>query len=240
MSNTGIYVITSPTNKVYVGQSTNLKDRQRVYRDAHCKGQPKLYSSLKKYGWTAHKFEVILPLKEDINQGQLNYWEQFFMDYYRQNGFELMNIREGGHNGKMSAETIEKIKLARIGEKRKPCSEETKRKIGNANRGRSYHPNPPLTDKQKKLMLEGFRKFVRTEEYRINQHIVKSGEKSPKAKFTNQQVRIIMHALKFGAKRRDLSRIFNTNYETIRCMEIGKSWCYVTGIYHPSRKVILK
>jgi hypothetical protein len=42
----GIYKITSPTNKVYIGQSIKINERKRKYKKLDCKNQPKIYNSL--------------------------------------------------------------------------------------------------------------------------------------------------------------------------------------------------
>ena len=48
----GIYKITSPTNKIYIGQSTNIENRWNdYYKMIRCKRQTRLYNSLKKYGF---------------------------------------------------------------------------------------------------------------------------------------------------------------------------------------------
>ena len=57
--NIGIYKITSPSGKVYIGESGNLKKRKNDYKRLSCKSQIHIYNSLKKYGWENHKFEVI-------------------------------------------------------------------------------------------------------------------------------------------------------------------------------------
>lgn len=136
MSNVGIYTITSPSNKVYVGQSINIESRKNNYTILRCKRQPRIYNSLKKYGFDAHKFEVVLYLNDDTNQKIIDYWEQFFMDHYRNEGFELMNIREGGSKGKLSEETKQKLSEISKKQKRRPCSEETRRKIGAKHKGK--------------------------------------------------------------------------------------------------------
>ena len=62
----GIYKITSPSGKVYIGQSRNIKNRKWRYKRLDCKSQVKLYSSFKKYGFDKHKFEIIqILLKTD-------------------------------------------------------------------------------------------------------------------------------------------------------------------------------
>jgi group I intron endonuclease len=46
-----IYKLTSPSNKCYVGQTVNINKRFSEYKTFHhCKNQPKLFNSLKKYG----------------------------------------------------------------------------------------------------------------------------------------------------------------------------------------------
>ena len=60
MMNIGyVYLITSPSNRLYIGSTSNLKKRIYSYSNLNCKTQTKLYNSLKKYGWENHTFEVI-------------------------------------------------------------------------------------------------------------------------------------------------------------------------------------
>lgn len=111
MELTGVYKITSPTNKVYIGQSIDLYRRQSQYERGNIGTQPHLYNSIKKHGWDAHKFEVIFK-PFDTTPESLTKWEQFFMDFYRSEGVELMNCKEAGKHGKHSDETREKISIA--------------------------------------------------------------------------------------------------------------------------------
>lgn len=59
MKNGIIYRITSPTNKVYIGKTFNLKRRIESYKGLYCKGQRILFNSLSKYGWDNHKFDIL-------------------------------------------------------------------------------------------------------------------------------------------------------------------------------------
>ena len=76
----GIYKITSPSGKVYIGQSVNINLRIKYYSSLSCINQPKLYNSLQKYGWNNHIFEII----EECNIEQLDkretYWKQIELD----------------------------------------------------------------------------------------------------------------------------------------------------------------
>jgi group I intron endonuclease len=56
----GIYKITSPNKKIYIGQSINIEKRFKWYLRLYGPNiQPKIYNSLKKYGPENHIFEVI-------------------------------------------------------------------------------------------------------------------------------------------------------------------------------------
>lgn len=129
MSNIGIYTITSPTNKVYVGQSWYLGKRKNVYKNIACFRQNRIYNSLKRYGWEAHKFEIVIELREDTTQEWLDYWETFFWNYYKEQGHKMLNIVKPGSHGKYS----EEVKQAKKG---KPVSQETRMKISKSLTGR--------------------------------------------------------------------------------------------------------
>ncbi len=108
----GIYKITSPTGKVYIGQSHQIKKRFQQYKGLRCADQPRIYNSLKKHGAESHTFECIAEYvsKTPISQSFLDYLEQFFMNSYRKNGFELMNLREAGDKGRLSDESKRKLR----------------------------------------------------------------------------------------------------------------------------------
>lgn len=74
----GIYKITSPTGRVYIGQSTNLKARFKNYIALRCKSQIKLHRSLLKYGEKNHTFCVL----EFCDASVLNERERHYQDFY--------------------------------------------------------------------------------------------------------------------------------------------------------------
>lgn len=150
MSNCGIYVITSPSNKVYVGQSVNLKNRIHKYSKLVCKSQPKLHASLSKYGWEAHLFAVVYKLPSDVSQDVLNSYEELYLQQYIDCGFETMNVRGAGRHGKISEETKNKLKVSlkryyenpenkektSISTKKAMSNPETLLKLSNAKKGK--------------------------------------------------------------------------------------------------------
>jgi group I intron endonuclease len=82
MKNLGIYKITSPSGKVYIGQSTEIDNRWKYYSKVKCKDQPKLYNSLKKYSWEKHMSEVIEEcLVEQLDEKEIFYKQQFINEF---------------------------------------------------------------------------------------------------------------------------------------------------------------
>jgi len=113
-----IYKITSPTNKVYIGQTWNYKRRMYEYVSlGSCKKQIHIFNSLSKYGNLAHKFEAIHILPEDVTQDILDKYEILYYNQYKDLGFKMMNLREPGSRGKHTEETKRKIGLIRKGKK---------------------------------------------------------------------------------------------------------------------------
>jgi group I intron endonuclease len=105
----GIYKITSPTGKVYIGQSWNIENRWKGHKKRCHKGL--LSNSFKSHGVDNHKFEIVHLLPNDVEQDVLDNYEQLYMDAYKDCGITLLNIREGGSKGKLAEST--KIKLAK-------------------------------------------------------------------------------------------------------------------------------
>ena len=82
MKTSGIYKITSPSNRIYIGQSSNVKERFKAYKQLQKrKFLTKLYRSFLKYGIENHKFEII----EECLPELLNERERFWQDYYNVN-----------------------------------------------------------------------------------------------------------------------------------------------------------
>lgn len=80
MRETGIYKITNPNGRIYIGQSVDIKRRFKTYSGNlnTVKTSVKLYRSLMKHGSEKHIFEIIELC--DINQ--LNNRERYFQDLY--------------------------------------------------------------------------------------------------------------------------------------------------------------
>lgn len=150
----GIYKITSPTGRVYVGQSIEIEKRFSFYKSVACKSQVKLYRSLKKYGFDNHVFEVLEECSiEDLFRLERHYQEKF-------------NTITDGLNCIYVA-TSEKKAIRSI---------ETRKKIGDFNRGK----------KRSKEICEKISKarkgMVFTDEHKENIRKSKTGENNARSK----------------------------------------------------------
>ena len=76
-----IYKLTSPNGKIYIGQAININRRFSSYRNLNCKEQPKLYNSIKKYGWENFKKEILFDgviSQIEINELETKYISKYF------------------------------------------------------------------------------------------------------------------------------------------------------------------
>lgn len=123
---TGIYKIINPKGKIYIGQSINIEHRFKRYKNMlDCNGQLKLYRSFIKYGVENHEFVII----EKCNKNILNERERYWQEFYNVIGDLGLNLRLVNTKTKNSLHT-----------------EETKKKISKAHKGRKH------TEKSKRNM----------------------------------------------------------------------------------------
>lgn len=96
MSGRVIYCIESPIGAVYIGQTRDFNKRVAQYRSLNCVNQIKIYRSLKKYGFENHKFEKIHHFFHNERQELLDTYEKSYIKLFRENGFSVLNISNGG------------------------------------------------------------------------------------------------------------------------------------------------
>lgn len=129
----GVYKITSPSNKIYIGQSRDVKRRKNAYkRHKAYKGQPRLGRSIEKYGWENHKFEII----EECLLEELNIKERYWQDLYEvigEHGLNCILTKTAHKPAKISPSTRKKMSDRMKGKGNpmygKKHSEETRKKI---------------------------------------------------------------------------------------------------------------
>lgn len=113
----GIYKITSPSGKIYIGQSNNIEKRLKDYLKEYdsMSSQKRLYNSFLKHGSENHIFEIIEECEFDLINERERYWQ----DYYNVIGLNGLNCI-----------------LTQTNEKRKILSKETRDKLSNSLKGK--------------------------------------------------------------------------------------------------------
>lgn len=164
----GIYKITSPSGKIYIGQSVYIEGRLSKYKSARCKTQRILYNSILKHGWENHIFEIVEECSEELLNERERYYQDLF-DCVGDNGMNCMLTGTHTKSGKASKETINILtgrKLSdatRLKMSQRKASEETRLKISQANIGRIVSEETRLkiseSKKGKKLSEEHVEKM---------------------------------------------------------------------------------
>lgn len=139
MTNNKAYIVykhTTPSNKVYIG-ITCLGTKRRWQGGNNYKSSTYFYNAINKYGWENIKHEV---LYEGLTREQAENTEIKLINKYKSNNCKYgYNIQSGGHLPKMSEETKRKISIANRGKKYKPRRKHTieeKQAISNKLKGR--------------------------------------------------------------------------------------------------------
>ena len=113
MKKTGIYKITSPSNKIYIGQSLDIDKRWYHYQNLRCKGQPQLYNSLIHHGINNHTFEILEECNSDMLDEREIHHKQQHIDTY---GWDLsmFTMLNDGKGGNKSSTTKQKMSISSI------------------------------------------------------------------------------------------------------------------------------
>lgn len=127
----GIYKITSPNNKIYIGQSVDIYKRWNYHKKLYSNDSPKLYYSLKKYGSENHIFEIL----ETCKINELNIKERFWQEFFNsvETGLNCVYTKTNDKSGRLSDETKRKISQSQKG---KIISEECKIRLRLYNLGK--------------------------------------------------------------------------------------------------------
>lgn len=207
----GVYKITSPTGRVYIGSSVNIEHRFCFYKNLLCKSQSKLYRSFKKYGVENHKFEIV----EECTLDNLRERELYYGNLY-----EVLDSKKGLN-----------CRLPKTGESFTYMSEETKRKIGEANKKKQtghvygfYYKSlsKKLTEEQVKevklLLAEG--KLTQKEigeKFGVNRSVIKNI-------CTGKTYKYILPEIDLSKRKPVYIKLSNEDVKKIR--ELGKEGKY--------------
>ena len=134
--------------KVYIG-ITSQKLEQRWRNGEGYKSSPHFYSAIQKYGWDNFEHNILFV---ELTKEQACLKEQELIKEYNSMNREFgYNSTSGGDIFTMNEETKQKISQAMMGNQNNlghPCSEEKKKKISNAQKGRKF------TEKHKQKLSE--------------------------------------------------------------------------------------
>jgi group I intron endonuclease len=128
----GIYKITSPSGKIYIGQSIDFLGRKQHYKYMNSIGNI-ILNSIKKYGWENHIHDVI----EECSIEQLNeretYWKQYYLDQFKGNWkkvlFCSLHDQGGGPKSEEFKNNLKKIWSLKTNEEKEIINQ--KRREGN-------------------------------------------------------------------------------------------------------------
>lgn len=170
----GIYKLTSPNGKSYVGQSVSLKKRINRYKLLDCKQQVKIFRAINKYGWENITVELLWSTKNEYRYKNLNillnalekHWIMKF-DCIK-NGY---NLKTGGANGRHSEETKRKISKSTRG---RVLSQKTKDRISKAHKGR------PANRDAIARMVKSMEGYYHTDKTRLKMSIASKGKRKTK------------------------------------------------------------
>lgn len=163
-----IYMYTSPSNKVYIGQTIDENKRKASHKSKAKKFEESAFSrAIKKYGFENFRYEVLHisygETKEEVKD-LLNFWERFYISEYKSNNSKFgynLNIGGGSNVGyKHSDATKELLRKTKLGE-------------NNPNYGKCASLETRLK------MSEAHKNFHHTEETKRKLSTMRMGEKNP-------------------------------------------------------------
>ena len=156
LKNWTIYKITSPTNRIYIGITSQWSNRMSAYRncDKRLEKQTLIYNSIRKYGYESHTIKQVDNFVSDLSyaNGKEMWWVRTFMSnknrYPKYDGINL-NVGGGGSRGyKASKEKIDAHRKKMIGKK---ASEETKKRMSLSQKGTKKNCTHYTPEFRKKL-----------------------------------------------------------------------------------------
>lgn len=166
----GIYKITSPSGKIYIGQSIDIEKRFSHYQKLYnCKSQTKLYRSFLKYGVNKHNFEIL----EECKILELNDKERYYQDLYSvlKTGLNCKLTKSLDKSGYASEETREKM--------RKPKT--LQHNINNSIAAKKRKRTPEQIKKATEIILKAGKERNKplSDEHKLKLSIWRKGKKFP-------------------------------------------------------------
>lgn len=112
----GIYKITSPSGRIYIGQSKRIERRFRDYKLLRqCNKQILLYRSFSKYGVENHSFEILEICSIELLNNRERYWQEYYQS--ANGGLNCVYINSDDKKKEYSIESKKKMSINRTGDK---------------------------------------------------------------------------------------------------------------------------
>ena len=251
MKDVGIYKITNTANgMVYVGQSRNLRKRITEHKRDLRKGthrNDKLQKAYNKYGAKAFVYEIIENCSlEELNEKEI-FWCNELQALDRYKGY---NLGEAGgqpmlgrhHTLEARKKMSEYRKVHAIGEGNgfygKKHSKETLAKISKALKGKLVGEKNGMYNRCG-IFSPSFGKHpsLETRKKMRENHADFTGEKHPRAKFTEEEVKHIIDLLLSGVPTKKVASDYGVSFSCIAGIRNHKTWTYLTdSIVFPNSK----
>jgi len=183
-----------------MGKTFNIVRRKSHYRNLFCEEQPKIYRSLLKYGWEAHKLEIIEECsKELLIEREIFYKQQFINEFGWEMALFCNILDEGGG----------------------PLSEETRKKISKSKKGHSCFNDEWKMKIKKALNKNNHSKYYTNE---VKDKISK-GNKGKAKPFTKEHIENISKAnLESKGKIVECYDLNNKFIKDFPCLREAKNW----------------
>lgn len=146
-----IYKHTSPSGKVYIGQTCRKPEKRWGIEGKLYKSSPNFYSAILKYGWDNIKHDIV---QTTDTQEKADILEQMWISFYkRRTG--VYNLTDGGEHGSRQGHPLSEKARKEASERMKRSNpmfnEEYKRK---SIKSRRYQTHPPMSDYYKNMHSE--------------------------------------------------------------------------------------
>lgn len=149
----GIYKIEDLDGRVYIGSALDIMSRKSRHKHAlknNSHPNKFLQSSANKYGLSYFRFSIleIITCKEDLIRKEQLWLDILFSSLERKDIYNVLTVVHSSLGYKHNVEVVESFKNRR-------SSNETKRKISDANKGKvAWNKGMPLSENQKAILSE--------------------------------------------------------------------------------------
>ena len=200
-------------NKIYIGITKQVPEKRWGTDGANYKTSPHFYAAIQKYGWDNFEHNILF---QNLTKEQACQKEQELIAYYNSMNKDFgYNSTSGGDIFTMNEETKQKISKAMMGNKNNlghPCSEEKKKKISEAQKGRVF------SEEHKQKLSEAAKK----------RHVPCSEEKKEKIRASSHKRKVYCEELdiifesvqecarQIGAAATNVSKLCNGRGKTLK------------------------